>query len=114
MNDGEQRISAMVANRLLDRVILQPEDFRYHFNEFKTISNSNLLYNGLIDKELGYHGRRRRQQQLLKVIRMSEFPDVYGGFSDVYRGAYRTISSGVGGRDSEETIVRDFDKHLPA
>jgi hypothetical protein len=109
MNDGDQRTSTMVGNTLLDRTILQPEDFGYHFDEFKKFSSPNLLCASTTNKGwLDYHGRRYRQQRLLKITHMSEFPDVYGGFSDVYRGAYRAVSGGVGGVDSEETIVRGF------
>jgi hypothetical protein len=44
---------------------------------------------------------------------MPQFPDVHGGFSDVYRGAYREISGLSGVHDSQETIVRSLliDKH---
>jgi hypothetical protein len=108
MKYDKQRNPAMVGGTLSDRIILQPEDFGRHFDAFKTILGSNILYNSAADKGwLGCHGRHH-QQRLLRITRMSEFPDVYGGFSDVYRGAYRETSGLSGGHDSQETIVRSL------
>jgi hypothetical protein len=103
MKYDEQRNPAMVRNTLSDRIILQPEDFGRHFDDFKTILGSNLLCNSAADKD--WLGCRDRHHHQLRITRMSEFPDVYGGFSDVYRGAYLETPERSGGHDSQETNV---------